>query len=976
MKAQKKIWFLAAGMAILLVIVCLNRYMLRQSPFQSDYTFEAVSEVSYGADGTMFAIEGGKKELLVLNEAGEITRRILGGSEARVFYYATRVCQDAEKNIYIADINYGKQGNRIQKERIIRIHENEREVVFERDYTKEENPPLQYGRIIDMQEQDGQIYFMMQEDDSLFLYRFSKTQVPEVIRRVPCTYYLNDAAYDVFTDTVVISTRQGELYSYSAKDTEWQQMANPGTPQIPLDLCVNRGNVYYTELIGKSIMHVSLENAELPDVVYQGDYIWYRLNVSQDGETLIATDYCGFMQLGSNQTSDEQMQTTEYTEAKMLFYPTVLITWIALLLLIVTIVVCLLVLVVRAIKKKEDKQELYRIIMVAGAAVLVSSVVSYSTITNMLQSQSEAVVTNMTLFAEVMSQQIDADALQTLDGLEDYHSAEYDAIKAPLDEMIEAGYENETYYYYLIYNTDGTNINCLMDYEETTACGYPAYEYGDNEYTTVLEQGIRQQVGDEMSSYGSWVFVLIPIRNEQGEVVAELEVGTSLDQLKANRLEILFENICAVFCGSAVITMLILEGLFALAFFEKRKKLSAGLRDNTQTIPIRTIVFLVFMTDSMQDAFIAILCSRLYESSLSDAFRLLVPVEIAIALPMSMQLLTSALFAVIGGKLVSKWGSKRVLMLGFMAQMTGFLICCLSQGYLGILIGKTWIGVGLGCVYVTANTMAATGSDEKSVATAFADVSAGVLSGVTIGVGLGSIILSLGSYKFIYAIGALFLGVGILMTVCSKNVMLSSVHEKASIGILRFLFNKRVLGFFLLILIPFMMALSYREYFFPLYVEEYGINEVQIGRIYLVCGLLVLYAGPWFSRKLLEKIGARNSIILSSVGMAVNMGVFIVFPSIWSVIIGVVILSIIVSFAYTCQYTYFEQLPEISAYGEGNAMGVYSMFENVGQTLGPVVYGSALLLGQRNGIAIIAVAMFALIILFIVQNGIHRKPMV
>ena len=66
----------------------------------------------------------------------------------------------------------------------------------------------------------------------------------------------------------------------------------------------------------------------------------------------------------------------------------------------------------------------------------------------------------------------------------------------------------------------------------------------------------------------------------------------------------------------------------------------------------------------------------------------------------------------------------------------------------------------------------------------------------------------------------------------------------------------------------------------------------------------------------------------------------------------------------TCQYTYFEKLDECSEVGMGNAMGIYSMFENFGQTLGPVVYGAALILGQRNGIGLLFVIMFILTVLF------------
>ena len=59
----------------------------------------------------------------------------------------------------------------IQKERIIKITDHKREILYEFDYAQCENPPLQYGDILEMQEYDGNIYFVKAEADSIFVYR-------------------------------------------------------------------------------------------------------------------------------------------------------------------------------------------------------------------------------------------------------------------------------------------------------------------------------------------------------------------------------------------------------------------------------------------------------------------------------------------------------------------------------------------------------------------------------------------------------------------------------------------------------------------------------------------------------------------------------------------------------------------------------------------------------------------------------------
>lgn len=965
---KKKLLSIVAGVVLILIlggIAWINKESRFQSPFERDYVLTSVSEIVEGNDGKTYAIDQGKKALLVLNAQGELERKIDGGTEKDDFFYASRICADDLGNIYVADMIYGEVGNRIQKERIICIGEKTTEIIWEVDYTQDENPPLQYGDILELQEKNGQVYFLQKGEQSLKVYRIalgdSEYKV-ENIKEIPCEYPISDASYDVEKDGVVITTRLGEVYVMDMLEAEWKKIPSVFEQQIPWDISSVNGQVYYTDLSQNSVIHFDWTKPSELDVVFTGEDVLYKLGVSADGQSLLVTDNVQFIKM-----STENYEETVVAEVSVGNYMRVLLFWLAVLFVILLLLFVAVVLVWRGITHAEDKQGVYRIIMVALSSVVVASIASYFCITTLMNNQSEAETEHMQVFAESLMQSLDIEALQELDSIEDYDGKAYWKVKEPLDALINNGYDRGVYYYYVIYNTDGENINCLLDYEDTTVCGHPIYPYGDNEYTQVLTTGEEYTIS-EISSYGSWMFSLLPIMDKDGNVIAELEVGANLDRLVQERQKLLKENIITVFCSCAVVVMLILEALFAMSFFENRRKQKKEKWDITQQMPLRIMVFLVYMTDSMQDAFIAILCSRLYVDNLP------LSKELAIALPMSLQLLMAAIFSVFGGKFAVKFGTKRTMQLGLISQMAGFLLCALVPGYMGILVGKIAIGIGLGIVYVTSNTMASMGGNDDYVASGFADVSAGVLSGVTIGVGLGSLILSFGDYKVVYIIGAVFMLLGLLLTFSARNIRLAEQQQKTGkISIARFMKEKRVISFFILMLVPFMMALSYREYFFPLYVEPYGIDEVQIGRIYLICGLFVLYIGPSLSKALLRILGAKKSIILASLCMAASMGMFVSFPGIVSVMIGMFLLSMVISFAYTCQYTYFEQLPECAAVGEENAMGIYSMFENVGQTLGPVIYGAALLMGNRQGIFVLFAAMCVLVFVFLMINKSGRK---
>lgn len=857
MHRYRKKFVITGCAAVLLLLLWYNRSLLRQSPLQPVHAFESVSEVSMGVGGNTYVIDRGKKRLTVVNQKREAVRVIEGGGIQDAFYYACRVCDDSSGNIYIADIVYGSRGNRIEQERIIRLTGNKRTVVFAADYEESENPPLQYGEILELQTYCDQVYFVKAEQGKLLLYCLDLLGNAQLLSETDCPYVLSDASYDVSTGTFAITTRPGELYIRSAADTQWRRIEQERPQNMPWDIAARNGEVYYTEL-----------------------------------------------------------------------------------------------------RQNRDRNNAFRIMLVVGAAVSVSLTVSYSALTQTMAGQSDMLIQNMSLFAEILREEIDTKELEAVNGSEDYHSDAYMRVKAPLDRLIDESYDKEIYYYYLIYDAEGDYIRCLIDYEDTTPCGYPIYVYGDNDYTRALTQNTEIVVADDTSSYGAWVFTLLPVTDSEGRVIAELEVGTSLDRITAEKREILFELVCTIFNSAVVVVMLLLEVLFLISFLERRAKIPRQRRGITDQIPLRSIVFLAYMTDSMQDAFIVLLCDRLYNGGLP------VSREVAAALPMSLQLLLAAVFSPIGGSLAEKIGVKKVMCAGFIAQMSGFVICLASSGYMGLLIGKAWIGIGMGMIYVTANTAASMGAGSQTQ-TAFADVAAGVLSGVTIGVGIGSLLLSAGSYKLVYLTGAGLLALGLVMALFAKNVVpQKEKRRRCAADTVRFLFHRKIMGFFLLLLIPFMIALSYREYFFPLYMERFGIDEIQIGRIYLACGLAALYAGPCLSGRLLRRLGAKRSVMLASFGMAANMGIFVLFPNAASVTAGLIVLSFIISFAYTCQYTYFEQLPECRAFGEGSAMGIYSMFESLGQTLGPVVYGLALMRGQRMGIALLSAAMAGMLVLF------------
>ena len=969
MKARRKIVTVIALVlaAAFLTFTFINISKLSQ---KSTYVLESASEAQFARDGKSIVIDNGKKTLLVFDKNGRITHRYDGGTESDAFFYACYAAEGDDGSIYVADIIYGNRGNLVDRERIIRLDGMKAEVVYEIDYTKWEpdEAPLQYGRIVELQAYNGGIYFLLDTGDEIELYKLGEGMTATKEASVSAPGVKNDASYDAKTGTIVIVDRGGAINVCSIATGE-RAVIEANDDLMPYDICARNGEVYYTELKQRTIRHFSVDAPDKDAIYAEFDEIPFKLDVSEDGRDVLMTDQVGFYRLFGGE--DFECETSDYvSEAKITYFILVILTWASLILGGLCALFLLLRIIIFFVPKVGKGGSALSVAIIVLVSLMLTFVLVFSLMSQLMKTNTESSEKTVWLFSELLKAEIDDDALVSLDDPSDYGSEQFEKLKQPLDAHTWNSYESGDYFYYIIYRAVDGNVVMVMDFEDTMPCGRPMYpdDPDDNDYAAIMHTG-EEVLISEISAYGAWTFQLSPLYDGDGNIIGELEVGRSLDSVQRSQNELRRELIISAVTVTVVIAMMLLELTFLISFV-KRKHETTEL-DSTERVPVRTLMFISYLADSMQDAFIAILCAQLYHGGLPF------PDGVAIALPLSAQLFMMALFSFIAGRVAEKLGSRKVLTAGMLIQLSGFLICLTLGSYWGLLFGKMLIGSGMGTVYVGCNTVAATGGTSEKAAAAFAGVSAGTISGLTIGAGLASILLSMGGWKMIYLIGAIIIGLGVILAFVSPNIRTAvrklEEGEKKTISFPKFFFSRRVLGFFVLILVPFMMALSYREYFFPLFASENNIGEVRIGQIYLICGMLVIYVGPYLSRWLLKKIGALWSAVLASTLMCLNMLLFILFPSLFSVIAGVVILSIVISFAYTCQYTYFEMTPQCAAYGEGRSMGIYSVFESIGQTVGPVAYGALLAFGYREGISIFCVAMFALTALFAVLMIKNRK---
>lgn len=951
---RKKLALILGAACLLLAALCwVFRPLFTDAPFSTAYAFDGPSGVFPGESGRLYIIDQGKKTVLITDGQGKLLRSIDCGTDGDSEpYYASLVAEGADGSIYVADTRYAGQGTRISQERIFRYDADGENgtCIYLIDYEAiEQEAPLQYGNILSLREENGALVFTRKTDNGLAVCQLdlASGRLQSAGYDLP-GQYISDADAEPGTLRPIFTNRLGQVCTVTDGATE--VLLDEG--RTSWMLCAEEGRIYYSDIAANAVLCYDLETGreeivlEAPDILY---------GVQTAGGRLYTTDYMGYYMLEDGEAS--------YVDALTYSQPLLRCAlWAALFLgglLVVTVAYLLL-----APALHRPKSELFqRMAIVLGVSLCMGCLVGYITITQMVSNQKATVMEQLNLFCDILVENTDTEALTNIDSLADYKGADFNQVKEPLDALTRMGYENGMYYYYAIYSTDGEIIYTIMDFEETLPARYPVYAYGEEGYTEVLAEGESVEFGGDVSSYGSWAFVLKPIRDAAGSPIAIMEVGTNLDDLDSQIQELVKEVALTILSMAVVLLMIIVEIIF-YAEHRERKRKNLALPGLAAQFPLRLLIFLAYLVDCMQDAFVSILANQLYTPILG------IPQSVGAALPLSAQVFAAAVMAFLGGGLSRKAGVKKTLVGGFLLEITGCLLCGAGGTYFSLLGGKAVIGMGLGLIIVSLNAIAARGEDEAESAKAFTDISAGTLAGVTAGAGVGSIILSFGHYSMVYFAGAAILLIGLALSFSGRDYKEVAVAKaKEEVGFFRFLFNRQVITFLLLMLLPFLMGLSFREYFFPIYAAELGMSETMIGRLYLICGLLVIYAGPQLTGKLIARLGGKWTVALASGLIIAAPLLYAAIPTLATTIVGVLLLSVAISFGYAAQSTYYSELPSVEHYGGGRAMGIYSLFENIGQTLGPMIYGLAMMLGYRSGLGIIGGAMLALLLLFLICNG-------
>lgn len=997
-RVYKKMIALSVLMILCIIFAGVNAHYLKENPLNRDFALDYPSASTVGENGNIYVIDQSKQRIAAFTREGGYLFQIQGGSRnAKSFYSADDLKADSEGNVYVVDVVLSLDGSAIEKERIVQFDGNGkyRSTVYEIEY-EESSRPLTTGRIQGMALMEDGIRFVYNEKDRISLKKITADGIEETVKTIPYdTQYLISFAIDKRDEKIYAVTKMAEILKIEDDGTaqaiyKGEEHNSEEFFSIPWKIVTDKlGYLYFTDIGLRNIGYISPSglvgiaiDREDRDQL-SNNRIFYSLDVSPKRviTSVLSSDVCAAQLYGNSMDAPAKYGTGE--ESIKIEYSGSHIgvrTSVYLSALLAALFMGLIIYQATRLKIKFAFTDMAKNnFIIISVAVIIASVAVPNIMDNMQKQYRAQVMNNMCSVAELICNRLNPEDVEAINKPQDYASEAYDRVRAVIQNSFSSCNGWNEGLYCVLNRVDANKIiySCLY-LEDTIGAVYPLdYEYYGLEYEELYETGKQIRFDWIENTDGIWSYVLSPVFNEDGDVIAAMEVGTNLYAFQEANNAMLRTMIFNVVSIVAIMILIFTELSFLWFYREKAGGMAAGEAIGAEAMGsetnrklavyiIRPMIFMIFMADCMATAFLPMLANQMAVSLWG------IPAELMSVIPISMEVLLTAIFSFMGGFMLEKIGFRKMMIFGSILFTAGLTAVGCSSSILPFIVAKAVIGIGVGLLLVSINTLIASYPSEES-REGFSFYNSGSLAGLTVGTTVGSFLaVSLGYLNVYFVAAAISLMVLIMtLNVFKKNTIYPELKAEdgedgtGKISVVRFLFKKELIIFFACAMVPYLFCGYFLNYFLPLFAESQGMTETAIGQLFLINGICVIYLGPSLTSLLTGRLKLKYPVIIAGAIYIATLFLFFLFTGNRMVVGSALLFGIADSFGFSALSIYFSSLDAVRLFGSGKAMGVYSTFENIAQTLGPFVFSAVFVLGIKRGILTIAAVYLILLALYI-----------
>lgn len=444
----------------------------------------------------------------------------------------------------------------------------------------------------------------------------------------------------------------------------------------------------------------------------------------------------------------------------------------------------------------------------------------------------------------------------------------------------------------------------------------------------------------------------------QGRLVTTISKDKALKQIKAISLDAL--------------TVLVIAILFSFELLVIIFQMVGKTVKNRKThyMDIRPAAFVFSFGIDICVSFLPLYMDRLY---IPNHW---IPRDIFIALPISIEMLFEGVAILMAGTWLDRRGWHEPFLWGVVLTGAGLIYSWLAPDAFHLIASRGVSGLGYGFVIMAAQGFAVSYSNADQKSHSLTQLYAGLYAGSICGGAAGAMLAERLGFQPIFLIGGLLI-LSILVYVfffMGDAVKKSSEHKTENRpapvpfkDIVKFCSNRNVLGLITLIAIPASISLiGFLYYCIPIYLNDHQVSQSNIGRVFMLHGICLVYIAPLISRFVDRSTNKRSFLMLSSILTGVGFLAYYLFQGFMVTLFSVVVLGVAGGLMYAAQNPYLLKLTISQALGEGKSLSIISATSRIGQILGPFLFGWMFIFGIDRALPLVgALYLVAALVFFL-----------
>ena len=971
MKAKRKTIFTILCIILFffsLAVIFFFRNWLLVKPYEP-FALTEVITACRDKDQNLYVIDKSGERVLKASADGTLLWQLKASSAP--FEKALRICVDEEGQIYLLDRQI-KSGIRLKQEAILQFSPDGTylKTLYKRKARQDQIRPTIVG------------LFASGQDATTVLVEPDKLVVRDLVSCETRSFPLRDAeelvlnaCWDPVSGSLWYLTFHGRIYRY--EDGEKDDLIYDNSKyveefeSVPRAVSYLNGTLYAADRGLRCLLAIDTYSGtvhQLPE-----ELPWNEREICDS----VTSDYSVVSTTGSvvkiwNQEQCEDI--SEFTLSSSLKIMTWLL-WFSLVIMAFSLISVLLLLMFYLIRKAGTMARIVTMILI-GVSALAAMLIG-TLFPSFRQQLYDARFEKAEYCASLTMERMPVKSFLNLDESSDYLGEDYMTVRNAVDSVFKTGSDSVDDLYCTMYRVFGENNTIAVAYsmdENSMLLPYD-WEYEDSEEQAILTSGKGRQYINR-SVEGSYLFVLDPIKDYTGNAVGLIEVGTDLDSFEREVRQIFYDLLLNLIAVTAVAVMLIIEIVY---FVRGRRQYHAQEKTDTglTSIPaglLRMIVFLVFFFTNLTTAVLPVYAIKL-ASSLKIPW---ISTEVLAAVPFSAEVIAGALFSLLGAGMIRKLSLKRAALLCAVLFSAGLGLRIIPSFWM-ITLGSIVIGIGWGVILLIVNVLIADmpGSQKD---TGFAYYNSAALNGVNSGTVFGGFLLN---WLPSHALFALTAAASLLLLVLVGKYLIHCLYQgnneetegedNPQISFRQFLFSPNILIFFGMLVIPVLTGSYFLIYLFPIIGTRWGLSETYVGYSYLLNGLCVMAFSTLMTNLFTRARKKRFGLMLSALLYAGAFSIVALFRNVPALLAALLILGFSDSFGLPLQTSFYTDQKEVERFGFDRSLGVYSLFENTSQALGPFVFSWALVVGVSKGLYVIAAVIAALAIVFMISGLFFRR---